>query len=244
MRARALVGAPGIRAGTMIMPSRLVNRLCTLLAASLLATPVASAAPLGPGAPGGVTATATAAGEISVEWSPASSVTGVVAYRVYHVGDDGTLALASEVGGDVSAWADVGVPPGERRTYVVSAVDLIGEGPASEPASATAWTVPEAPTGVSVASGPGAIGEASVSWAAPSDDGGSALTAYNVYRDGALVATVAPENLSWTDTSLTPFHAYSYQVTAINVVGEGAASDAACGMPSPWVPDLGCQSVV
>jgi levanase len=91
-----------------------------------------------------------------------------------------------------------------------------------------------------VASGPGAVGEATVSWDAPESDGGTPVLAFLVYRDGALVAQLDAEARAFTDAGLTPFEAHSYQISAMNAVGEGAASDAACGMPSPWTPELGC----
>lgn len=229
----------------MTMTTRNVVRICTLLAAaSLLATPAASAELVGPTAPADLTATATAPGEISLAWAAASSLLGVTSYRVYRLDAEGAPALAAELPPDQLAWTDAGLMPGSSVTYVVSATDLAGEGPASNPAGATTWNVPSAPVGVGVASGPGALGEATVSWSAPESDGGSAVLGYNVYRDGALVGTVDAGTLSFTQTGLTPLHAYLYTVTATNLVGEGAAGDAACGMASPWTPELGCTSVL
>lgn len=219
-------------------------RICTLLVATLLAAPHAMAEPLGPTAPTDPQAAATAPGEITLTWQPAASLTGVTSYRVYHVDADGARALAVELGGQDLAWAETGIAPGATVSYLVTAVDIVGEGPATEVASATTWTVPDAPQGVAATSGPGAIGEASVSWQAPASDGGSAIVAFHVYRDGALVAVLDAATFSWTDTGLAPFHAYVYQVSATNAVGEGATSDEACGMPSPWTAELGCASVV
>jgi hypothetical protein len=63
---------------------------------------------------------------------------------------------------------------------------------------------------------------AELSWSAP-DDGGSAITAYNVYRrigtnPFALIATVGTTH--YTDT-VNPTEALFYRVTAVNGLGEG-----------------------
>lgn len=59
-------------------------------------------------------------------------------------------------------------------------------------------------------------------WAAP-DNGGSAITGYNVYRvvggSPTLIATVSQTN--YTDTKFDPNATNSYRVTAVNGLGEG-----------------------
>ena len=214
--------------------------LCSLLAASLLVTPCASAQALGPSAPANVVAAATAPGEITLAWNASSSLLGVTAYRVYHVEADGNLTRLVDVPADQLGVVESGLAPGVTVAYAVAAVDALGEGPASDVAVATTWSAPGAPTGVAATSGPGLVGEATVSWSAPETDGGAAVLAYHVYRDGALVATLDASTLAWTDTGLTPLEPHSYAVSALNAVGEGPLSEGACGMPSPWTAELGC----
>lgn len=213
--------------------------LIAAVALSAAAAP-ASAEPLGPGAPANLQASAgPGAGEASLAWEPASSLLGVTAYRVYRALEDGSFALLAEIGGDQLAYTDAGLDDGATYTYAVSAVDALGEGPAGGPVSVTTFTAPGAPVGLSAAPGPGPLGEVTLSWIAPERDGGLPVTGYTVYRDGAAVAVLDAATTTWTDSGLTPLHAYAYTVTATNGAGEGAHSDAVCGMASPWttLPD-------
>jgi titin len=214
---------------------KLRTLLPLLASASLLAAPLAGAGSLlGPAAPTGLVARAVAPGTIGLAWNASSSLTGVTAYRVYHVGADGNLTGIAEVPGNQTAWNETGLAPGVTMTYVVSAVDLTGEGAPSDPASATTWTAPTAPRDLAATPGPGPLGEVTLTWAAPASDGGAPLQAYRVYRDGALVATISPENLTFHDSGLLPFEGHGYQVSAVNEAGEGTPAEG-CGMPSPWV---------
>ncbi len=57
-------------------------------------------------------------------------------------------------------------------------------------------------------------------------------TSYNIYNGGALLATVASPLTSYADTAVTNGTAYSYTVSAVNSVGEGAASQPATATPA------------
>ena len=74
-----------------------------------------------------------------------------------------------------------------------------------------------------------------LNWVAPASTGGSAITGYRIYRgltsgsEAFLVAVGVV--LTYTDTGLTNGQIYWYQVSAINVVGEGARSTEASATP-------------
>lgn len=100
-----------------------------------------------------------------------------------------------------------------------------GVGGTSADATTGSVTVPGAPTAVSTTAGDAS---GSMAFAAPSSNGGSAITAYTatcaaagVSKTGA--ATASPVNVS----GLSNGTAYSCSVTASNAVGTGAASAAA-----------------
>ncbi|MBK8078783.1 MAG: fibronectin type III domain-containing protein [Kineosporiaceae bacterium] len=70
-------------------------------------------------------------------------------------------------------------------------------------------------------------GQASVSWAAPSWDGGAAITSYTATASpGGQTCTATPPSTSCTLTGLTNGTSYAATVTATNSVGVGPASAA------------------
>jgi len=117
-------------------------------------------------------------------------------------------------------------------------VNVAGEGPASNEASATTTTVPSAPVGFVAAPGHNA-GEIDLQWQAPASDGGSAVTGYDLYRTtgGAtptLLTTFSAQTFAFTDRGRSPLTQYTYLLAATNAIGEGATASA-CSMPFPWV---------
>lgn len=124
--------------------------------------------------------------------------------------------------------ADVsGLTDGTNYLFSVTATNPIGS--TSSDVYSTALTVPDAPSGVSVVTG---SGSALVSWAAPENTGGEAITEYRItsspggyhatWTSGALTATV--QNLPATNTIN-----YSFTVNAKNSVGYGPSSDPGSG---------------
>jgi hypothetical protein len=70
-------------------------------------------------------------------------------------------------------------------------------------------------------------GQVSLSWNAPSDNGGSEITGYEVTRDNwANKVTKTASELTHTYTGLTNGTIYTFKVRAINVKGAGAESTA------------------
>ncbi len=95
------------------------------------------------------------------------------------------------------------------------------------PSGGSPTTVPSAPTGVTASP---AGGEALVSWSAPSNTGGSAITGYTVTPHlGSTAETPVQESASSTSATITGLSngsAYTFTVTATNGIGTGAASSA------------------
>jgi len=95
---------------------------------------------------------------------------------------------------------------------------------------------PGAPTGVVAAGGDGS---ARVSWAAPSDDGGAAITAYTATAEpGGRSCTWTSGDLACDVTGLTNGTTYAITVTATTRMGASAASSAASVTPgsAPGAP--------
>ncbi len=109
-------------------------------------------------------------------------------------------------------------------------------------AAATEADVPEAPRNLRVS--PGESGELVVSWGAPADDGGSAISGYQVqWKSGSEDYDGAPEStrqavtgndrLTHTISDLKDGTAYTVRVIATNGVGDGAPSAEATATPGP-----------
>ena len=98
-------------------------------------------------------------------------------------------------------------------------------------------TAPTAPQSLQATAGNAQV---SLTWTAPSSDGGSAITGYRVYRGTAPNPTVAliPDLglvTSFLDSGRTNGQIYYYKVTALNAIGESVASNEANATPSDLV---------
>ncbi|MDA9277750.1 DUF1566 domain-containing protein [Polaribacter sp.] len=102
---------------------------------------------------------------------------------------------------------------------------------------AFAINAPDAPTISGVASGDEQV---TVSFTAPSSNGGSAITSYTATSSpGSITATVSQAvSGDITVTGLTNGTAYTFTVTATNAIGTSAASDASSSVV-PMVPEVG-----
>ena len=96
----------------------------------------------------------------------------------------------------------------------------------------TVARVPDAPTGVSGTAG---VGYVDLAFSAPLNNGGSPIQLFNVYRNGDLTPTFSSTRVVFRDTNVVAGTAYTYQVTAVNNVGEGPKS-AASVAATPTAP--------
>ncbi|WP_019913041.1 S-layer homology domain-containing protein [Paenibacillus sp. HW567] len=157
-------------------------------------------------------------GEISLFWTPVDGSTG---YKIFQ--RLASAAYGSEiatVGGSVYSYTATGLNNGTPYYFVVKATNPEGDSAASNERSATPITVPGAPTGVTASSG---NGQAVVSFTAPENNGGSAITGYEVTSSpGNVVAvgTGSPITMSGLVNGTT----YTFTVKAINSAGSSAAS--------------------
>ncbi len=118
-----------------------------------------------------------------------------------------------------------GLTNGQAYSFTVVARNVVGPGPASTPSNAVTPAAPAlapgAPTGVAATAGDAS---ATVTWTAPANDGGSAITGYTVTSSpGGLTATTTGAT-SATVSGLTNGTSYSFTVAARNAVGPGPAS--------------------
>lgn len=165
-----------------------------------------------PTAPTSVTSTASN-GLISVSYGAPTS-------------DGGNAISSYQYSTDNTNWTTTPSNPfnvsgtnGTPITVYVRAVNDAGAGPSASTTN-TPSTSPSAPT--SFTADNSVFGQISLSWAAPSNNGGASITSY-VLRNGSTVLQNA--NLtSYTHTGLSPYTDYSYTVTAVNSSGEGSTA--------------------
>ncbi|MCP1137267.1 SBBP repeat-containing protein [Paenibacillus polysaccharolyticus] len=156
-------------------------------------------------------------GEVTLNWS---TVTGATYYNLYMATDPSQLSNASVVIVNSSTYNAQNLLNGTTYFFTVRAGNSGGLSGESNQANATPATVPAAPTNVSAVAG---NGEATVTFTAPTENGGSPITGYEVTdSSGNAVTTGAASPI--VITGLTNGTSYTFTVKAINGLGKSTAS--------------------
>jgi hypothetical protein len=177
------------------------------------------------GIPGAVSDLAASSGDTAsiLTWFAAAPNGDAVTYTVERSADDG------------AHWSTVTVTPattqtingltnGTRYSFRVTAHNAAGAGMSSAITTATPYGVPGSPDGVAAVAGDGA---AAVTWAAPTSDGGRAVTTYTVQSstDGTTWTSSAPTSKTALMVGgLMNGKSVSFRVLATNARGTGAPS--------------------
>ncbi len=200
-------------------------------AASSGVTPTTTA----PGAPTVVTATPGDT-QATVSWTaPADDGGSPITKYTVTSSPDNKVAVTPD--GSTLTATVTGLTNGTPYTFTVVATNAIGDGSTSMASSpVTPRTVPGAPTAVTASPGDG---QATVSWTAPADNGGSAITSYTVTASpGGAASTVSGSTLTTAVSGLTNGTDYTFTVVATNVAGNSVASTASTAVTAgaPEVP--------
>jgi len=205
-------------------------------------TPSGSSATV-PGPPQAESATG-GNGTVDLAWSAPTSDGGspITNYEIYRGTTSGGETKAAEVG-NVLAYPDVGLANGTTYYYRISARNAVGEGSLSNEVSATPQAPspppvpPSAPTLVSAVAGNGQV---TLTWTAPTSDGGAPITNYTISRStssGTESFLVMVGNvLSHVDAGLANGTTYYYVVAAVNSAGTGPVSNERSATPA--IPDF------
>jgi titin len=197
------------------------------------------------GLPGAPTALNTTPGDGSVVLTFTAPVNDggnpIVGYRVETSTDGVNFSVAVPNSNTVvPAVAVTGLTNGTTYSFRVSAVNTIGHGAASTTVQSTPATVPNAPVVTATVSGNAQV---TVTWNAPTSNGGSAVSSYAVDRstDGinwVPAASVSASTTSSTITGLANGTMYLFRVSASNGVGASVSSTPVAGLPAgvPSVP--------
>ena len=182
-----------------------------------------------PAAPVSLMATAGNA-EVTLNWTDPGDAT----ITKYQYSDDGIVWTDIDGSGATTvAHAITGLTNGTAYTYYLRAVNSAGNSDPSRANTVTPKTVPGAPTAVTATADQDA-NTITISWTAPADDGGAAITGYMVTKSYAG-ATPKTFDVSASETSLTippegstdmidPGVEFTFTVTATNSAGTGPAS--------------------
>ncbi|HUR67768.1 MAG TPA: fibronectin type III domain-containing protein [Candidatus Thermoplasmatota archaeon] len=172
---------------------------------------------------------------VQLSWSAPASNGGsaVTSYNIYRGTASGATTFLATTGGANTTFVVNSLTNGVAYFFNVTAVNANGQGATSAEATATPSALPSAPQSFSATRGNGSV---ALSWSAPSSNGGSAITGYNVYRGSSsgaatFLATIGT-NTSFSDLAVTNGNTYFYNVTAVNANGQGASSSEASATPA------------
>jgi parallel beta-helix repeat protein len=184
-----------------------------------------------PSAPTGMTATI---GDriVSLSWgAPSDGRAPIDYYIVYQDGID--VAHPTTNSTTISGLAN-----GQSYTFKVAAHNSVGMGAESSGVSATPNRIPTVPSiPIGLVATPG-NGQVSISWSAPSSNGGAIIDYYIVYQNGTDVRH--PSGTSVTITGLTNGQDYGFTVAAHNSAGIGSLSSGITASPyqAPTIPGI------
>lgn len=185
------------------------------------ATPDAAA----PSAPANLAASGMTSFTVQLSWSASTDNVGVVGYRVYR--NSVHLATVASPG-----YTDNTVAGRVAYSYYVIAYDAAGNN--SQSSNVLSVTTPDtvapsAPTSLQ-ASAPDAT-HVQLAWGASSDQGGSGLAGYRIYRAGTHIGTST--TTSYTDAGVSGNTAYSYWVVAYDNFGNISAASNTVSITTP-----------
>ena len=104
----------------------------------------------------------------------------------------------------------------------------------------TSATAPQPPT--SLVATAASTSQINLSWTAPSNNGGSAITGYKIERSmdtgstwSTLVSNTGSTSTTYSNTGLSPNTTYTYRVSAINSIGTGSPSNVSTATTSTQI---------
>jgi titin len=139
----------------------------------------------------------------------------------------GDVVIVSNTGSTATTYARTGLDRAVSHTYSVKAINSAGVGAASNTAVlTTAAELPGPPTGLTLTAGSPAMTVISLSWTAPTETGGAAISGYRIKKNGSIVvADTGTTATTYSATGLTAGATYTFAVAAINSAGAGGDSN-------------------
>jgi alpha-tubulin suppressor-like RCC1 family protein len=175
---------------------------------------------------------------LTVSWGAAAgNGSAITAYRVYY---------RSQVGAVWGAWVYAttsssirtktfgSLTPGTNYQFYIRAATYWGYGPLTSTLGTKVLSAPDSPTNVI---GTPSGGQVALSWSAPLNTGGSAITSYTATAVQDGTKTCITTSLTCTVAGLRNGTGYSFTVTATNGVGTSATSASSLVTVPATIPD-------
>ena len=171
---------------------------------------------------------------MNLTWNASTDNVGVTGYEVFRDG-----ALLATTTGTGTGFSDTTASPSTTHSYQVRARDAASNLSAFSntatvttptPVDATPPTAPANLTGTAVSPT-----QVNLTWNASTDNVG--VTGYQVFRDGALLATTTGTGTGYSDTTASPSTTHSYQVRARDAANNLSAFSNTATVTTPTPPD-------
>ena len=167
-------------------------------------------------------------GAIALSWTASTITCGSFnspSYTVYQAASGSgpwTTPAGTQPSGTATSVTVTGLTNGTTYYFAAVAATTCGNSSISNVANAYPYTVPGQPTGFAATGG---TGQASLSWTAPANTGGSAVTGYTVTSSPVVTPPAGctnTTNLSCTFTGLSAGTTYTFSLVATNAAGPSA----------------------
>ena len=181
-----------------------------------------------PTIPTDLAATVSGGHEVDLSWDASTDDTAVAGYTIYRDGQ-----VLATVSGDTLAYADTGADDATAYAYTISAYDAAGNASAqSDGVNATTPDVTAPSTPVTVTAALSSDGTSvDVTWQPSLDN--TAVTGYNIYRNGLLVGIITDGTTTYSDNNLQQGESYTYTVAAYDAAGNVSAQSVAAVAAAP-----------
>ncbi|MCK5560965.1 MAG: fibronectin type III domain-containing protein, partial [Thermoplasmata archaeon] len=171
-------------------------------------------------------------GLLDIGWVPPAHDGGkpITRYRIYRGIELGEEEFLDSISPFVTSYRDPNVSPNVTYYYYIIAVNELGESETSSTVSGMPWAKVSASTPPLDLQASAGNGYVNLSWSLPSDDGGAAITGYNIYRgtspgNEVRLGFVSLHYNKFRDRNVINGLTYYYYIKAVNQIGESEPSD-------------------
>jgi len=165
---------------------------------------------------------------VDLRWDAPSGDGGsaITEYKIYRGTSSGGETYLASVSVSTTSYKDKPVTNGQTYYYYVTAVNVAGESISSNEVHTKPQGTSSPPRNLQVTAGDGYV---TLEWNVPSDNGGSLIENYLVYRGttsgGEKLLETIGIFLNYQDTSVEAGQTYYYKISAVNSAGEGENSN-------------------